>query len=70
MLDTGAVRTLAGVTQTSQGVIPHLRHPDGYDMPVRVRVIDPRELPEPVVYHGSFVYVTPEGAEVCGGAFQ
>jgi hypothetical protein len=66
MIDTNEARTLPGVTQTTHGVIPHLRHPAGFEMPVKVRALNHKELPAPTYYKGALVYALPDGGEFIG----
>ncbi len=66
MIYTEEAQTLPGATQTTHGVIPHLRHQAGFDMPVKVRAKDCRDVPTPTYYKGALVYAMPGGGEFIG----
>lgn len=55
-------------TYTCIGPIEHMRHPSGFDMPVRLvtvgrKVILRAKLPIPVTSGDKFVYALPGGGE-------
>lgn len=58
--------TEVGMTRTTLGVIAHLRHPAGFDMPVKIRTRDRGDLPSPIYYKGALVYALPDGGEFIG----
>lgn len=60
-----------GSTRTSEGYIPHRRHPMGFFMPVKLD-LDMRNrhhgLCPPLRRDGRLVYALPGGGEFLGGA--
>lgn len=65
-MDEMVETTRVGMTQTSHGVIPHLRHPEyGYEMPVKIRT-NSEGVVSPVYYKGALVYAMPGGGEYIG----
>lgn len=56
-------------TETCIGPVAHKRHPNGFDMPVRLVVVEGKvilknKLPIPVTKGDKFVYALPGGGEL------